>query len=819
MKYFPFLLFAAALSAQTRSGVYITGTVNPLTLNQYDVNLTTYGSGGWRFFGSSWYSENKAASSGAISALTNTNAGKAFNLTSKVLFQYWSDGAASAPFHTAVNGSSAVAWITNVSVGKKYSGRFQVVCDGLDQLLSVYVISASGAAPQVTASLPGAAAYSSSISPPAKEGYTRFDVTFKGGAGSLMEVTVLNTTDGASGAGQPAIGVASAALRDLANVPNLQPVNFISRLTDQYAALPATVNLYYVSPKGVITKSDGTVVATRDFQALLNAAVDGDEYRFADGYVAGTTNADVPFILPVRPAGTGYVKLVGDWIHTSVAQRQRVNPGDFPLTGARRPRLEARYGGPVLGNDYDNPSDAARPTARWYIEGFEFAVTGSVQNFGLIWLFPANVPTDRRSRSSTVPTSNFPAHIIFEHLYMHGSDTVNSHNALSVEANHVTVQDSYISNIWSNDGKEPEAWHSIGGGWNSLFNNFLEATGENVMLGADAPTTSVHPHDTTMRYNVFFKRRSWEHGVGSRPGNNIKNLAECKDCNGWIFEYNVLLNGGLGFHQAGAAVLITPRITGDTTSINAINVASTARNIHHRFNLIMHQRNGYSIAPLDDKMYYPGSPYGYTADQVAQWAPRMVPGADMSITDTLILDLSNGKYPSIGGGGANGFILARAPYNAGAGSVPNSIVRGSQGQNFVISRNTIASDVPLAGGTLDNTFAFYMNGAPGPYPITGLPDNTEMSSNIFTSILGADGTRNSGAMPNGSFYQAVAVTQKNNCLTNNYKVNTDFAAYGAAGTIFNATCPSSVGAPANLILNLEGAIRSGNRAAIYPNPQ
>ena len=95
-----------------------------------------------------------------------------------------------------------------------------------------------------------------------------------------------------------------------------------------------------------------------------------------------------------------------------------------------------------------------------------------------------------------------------------------------------------------------------------IVNNFLEASGENIIFGGGANPT---PTDIEIRHNHFFKPLIWLKGqagyVGAANGNpfTVKNLLELKNAQRVLVEGNILDYSWGGFSQSGFAILLTPK--------------------------------------------------------------------------------------------------------------------------------------------------------------------------------------------------------------------------------------------------------------------
>jgi hypothetical protein len=163
-------------------------------------------------------------------------------------------------------------------------------------------------------------------------------------------------------------------------------------------------------------------------------------------------------------------------------------------------------------------------------------------------------------------------HIILDRVWAHGSQQDDTSSAISLTGmTYVAVIDSYLNDFHctSRVGTCTDA-KAIGGGTGSfpggpykIVGNFLEASGENILLGGGPAT--VTPADIEIRRNHMFKPLIWLQGqpgfVGGKGGNPfvVKNLTELKNAQRVLFEGNVLENSWGGFTQNGHFILLTPK--------------------------------------------------------------------------------------------------------------------------------------------------------------------------------------------------------------------------------------------------------------------
>jgi len=768
-------LWVASLSPQTEGpvGARVVSSVSstPLTSNQNNFYLTNLGPSGWRYFGSSNYTETQAGSTG-MSALTSQNAGGVYTLNSKAVYPYWTDGAASAPFYSAVQGNSLLDLRTNS--GGLASQTFTAPIATTQRVLSVLTVASNNATTHLTASLTGSSA-TSAESIAGSEVYNLYQVIYSGDPTDHLTVTLSQSVSGTDVSGQPAIAVVAAWVREISYTPNPIP-QLITGLTD---------------PTSGITRPTGShvhaVELMDDFQNFLNKAIPGDEYDFPDGYLA-TGN----FVLPHR-TDSQYTWLVHLPTRNAFDYTMRVNPGDFaPGVTHQPPKIQTLNADPILRNDFLNPSDSLRSTRGWIWDGFEITTTFA-STYQLVLLAPADPNGgDTRAANGNVPDSDTPSDIMFLHCWAHGRAGENLARGYWMDVNNGVVQGNYISDV-HNPSYEGNAIliHNTTG--LVVLNNYLEANGENMMMGASGPDTGQIPSNISIKYNLFRKPLS------GQTGQNYKNLLECKNCSNVEAAYNVFENSYISDFptQEGTAFLITPRTTCGQ------HPANTAQYINFHDNIIFHVLEGLSLQVMDDSP----SHCGLSRAVFASVAPLMNPGHDVTLRNNLFFDVS--KKWQLHGESNIGVKLVGVAFNAGSGT--NAIAAGSLGKNIVFDHNTLIMNepLPLVGGS---DAGYYLSGS-----VFTQEENTVFESNYIGRNLFGDGNPGSWSLPNSgnNGKNDRNATFTHNCIES-ADTNPMFSDYRSAPTtIVNATCPSSRGAAAATLLLREGAIRSGNRSSIY----
>ena len=244
-------------------------------------------------------------------------------------------------------------------------------------------------------------------------------------------------------------------------------------------------------------------------------------------------------------------------------------------------------------------------------------------------------------------------HIVFDRLWIHGTAQDESVRGILLgQSRYVAVVDSFITDFHcvSRSGACGDAQAICGGigdgpmGPYKILNNFLEASGENIMFGGGQGTAP--PHDIEVRHNHMFKPMTWMKGqsgyIGGRDGNSfiVKNLFELKNAQRVLLDGNILENNWGGFTQVGFAILLTPKNSGGCPICQVTDVTI-------RYNSISHVGSGLQIAnALSDNGSSP------------------VDGQRYSIHDVVIDDIDGVKY-----GGPSEF--AQVSVSAGAPLLQN----------------------------------------------------------------------------------------------------------------------------------------------------
>jgi hypothetical protein len=325
--------------------------------------------------------------------------------------------------------------------------------------------------------------------------------------------------------------------------------------------------VYGAALAGTFSPGPHQLTLTDDLQGFVNATRGGDILILPDGYY-WTGHA----ILPVR-ADSNWVTIQSA---TNIPSGMRVKPGDLKATLVTPDEL------PVVQNDYTNRNHALRPTHGWRFTGVEFTANNQRAglNYGLITFLFGDTPV----------IGDISHDIDFERCYIHGDGSNNYGKGIIGNANNITVQDSYMSGFVSTFMEANAINIYSSAGPINIINNYLEASGENVMIGGSGPDIgpTLVPTRGTIQHNYFFKQPSWRGGRFI-----VKNLLEFKDGYGFLVDSNVFENCWLAA-QSGFALLITPRTSGGS-------LANHVDNITYSNNIIRHAGSGITIGLYDDK--------------------------------------------------------------------------------------------------------------------------------------------------------------------------------------------------------------------------
>jgi len=274
--------------------------------------------------------------------------------------------------------------------------------------------------------------------------------------------------------------------------------------------------------------------SSEGLQAALDQARRGDVVDLKPG-IALRGN----FILPKKTAGDADRN--SKWITITSS---RLLPGLLPA-GRVSPALTGRL--PILTSMNSEPALRAAPGSGYYrLIGIEMTIAPSVSiNYGIL----------RLGEGTETSVEELPHDIVVDRCYIHGLPSSNLRRGIALNCARSAVIHSWISECHE-AGADSQAiccWN--GPGPFEISDNYLEASGENVMFGgADPSVPGLIPSDITFTQNYCRKPLTWRAPSQARAKWSVKNLFELKNARRVLIDSNVFDNNWVDA-QTGYAVL------------------------------------------------------------------------------------------------------------------------------------------------------------------------------------------------------------------------------------------------------------------------
>ena len=483
-----------------------------------------------------------------------------------------------------------------------------------------------------------------------------------------------------------------------------------------------------------------------NLQAAINAAQPGDEIVLQAGAVFTG-----PITLP-NFSGSGWITITSSGAG-SLTPGAHVDPSDVSDMAT------------ILAPGSSGPALQTAPGAHnYYISGLNITAASSVTSMTSL----VNLG-DGSSAQNTVAEE--PSNIILNQDYIHGSSTLSLQRGISLQSASTAIVNSYISDIHSSsqDAQAIAGWN--GSGPYLIQNNFLEASGENVMFGgADPSIPNLIPSDITIEDNDFYKPLSWQ-----SSGYQVKNLFELKLGDRVLVQNNTFENNWASA-QDGYAILMRSTDQSGTApwsdvsnvtfqqnvienSANGINLASelgtavAASNFNINNNL-MYQIGGNLFQVLGDGLGHPLSNVSITNNTAIMTNPAVGDIISMdagtnpesaAVTGFVFNNnvVTNGQYGVYGSdlGTGNAALATNAP---GAQFTGNVIIGGSAGSYSSYPGNFFPGSVgfvdPSTGNYNLTNPSLYDNGDAGDQSI-----NSTATAAPTVAITSAGGTTASSA--------------------------------------------------------------------------
>ncbi|MGA9640800.1 MAG: hypothetical protein WBQ72_05350 [Terriglobales bacterium] len=210
----------------------------------------------------------------------------------------------------------------------------------------------------------------------------------------------------------------------------------------------------------------------------------------------------------------------------------------------------------------------------------------------------------------TVEKGGTASFIVLDRSWIHGTTADETQSGFNLSGtNNVAIVDSYFSDFHCTaiTGSCTEA-HALGGGIGNyqdgvykVEDNFLESSGQAVMFGGGAATTT--PTDITIRFNHFFKPWQWmlgnspfQGGVGGNPF-IVRHALELKNAIRVLIENNLMENVWGGFGESGFAVLLNPKNQHTRQDTNVCPICAVT-DVTVRYTHIIHASGGIVISTV-----------------------------------------------------------------------------------------------------------------------------------------------------------------------------------------------------------------------------
>lgn len=211
------------------------------------------------------------------------------------------------------------------------------------------------------------------------------------------------------------------------------------------------------------------------------------------------------------------------------------------------------------------PGGPAKLMATLVVKGPFWAKIGDHYRFiGVEWVSAPGI------RDGRMVSTEGADHVIFDRNWLHPGEGAEVGKGIGMVqgTRFIAVINSYLSGFYC-VGACTDA-SAVGGGIGEvpigtlkIYNNFLEASGENILFGG--AKSEVNPTDIEIRHNHLFKPLLWREGepgytpiAFGRPA-IVKNHFELKSGIRVLFEANLLENSWGGFTQTGFSILLTPK--------------------------------------------------------------------------------------------------------------------------------------------------------------------------------------------------------------------------------------------------------------------
>ncbi len=363
---------------------------------------------------------------------------------------------------------------------------------------------------------------------------------------------------------------------------------------------PAQLPVATVASSMTDTPAPGSVISVNagdDLQAALNAAQCGNTIQLQ----AGATFTGI-FKFPARNCDNNH------WIIVRTSSPDTALPGEGQRLTPCYAGVSSLPGRPQYA--CDNPQNVLAKLVDSGLIGPVIFQNGA-NHYRLTGL-ELTRPTGTKGAVTlmSVASRGTASYIVLDRSWVHGTTQDESRVGFELSGmNKVAVVDSYFSDFHCTavTGSCTEAHSLHAGTGNSqdgvykIQNNFLEASGQAILFGGAAATTT--PSDITIRLNHFFKPWQWMKGnspfQGGVAGNPfiVRHHLEFKNAIRVLIEDNLLENVWGGFGEAGDAILLTPKSQHIKSGGDVCPICQVT-DVTIRYTHIIHASGGVEIATV-----------------------------------------------------------------------------------------------------------------------------------------------------------------------------------------------------------------------------
>jgi hypothetical protein len=515
---------------------------------------------------------------------------------------------------------------------------------------------------------------------------------------------------------------------------------------------PAELPRVYIQTALANTPAPGsttTVNAAASLQSALNSANCGDTIQLQ----AGATFTGI-FTFPAKSCDDNHWIIVRTSANDSVlpAEGNRLTPcyaGVSSLPG--RPALQCASTNNVL----------AKLVMAGVGSGPVVFATGA-NHYRLIGLEITRLSgTGNVTALSSIASGGTANNIVFDRVWMHGTAQDETTRGVDLGGGtYLSVVDSFFTDFHcvSISGSCTDS-QTINGGNGSnpmgpykIADNFLEASGENILFGGGGATLT--PADIEISRNHMFKPLTWMKGragyVGGTNGNPfiVKNLFELKNAQRVLLDSNIMEDSWGGFSQVGFAIVLTPKNQAGSGGSNLCPTCQVT-DVTIRYDSISHVAAGMQIGNgLSDN--------GGTA----------LAGERYSIHDVIVDDIDGVTYSGPGqfaqvSTGPGAALLQNVTINHVTAFPPSTLLLvgdtvaiSSQMNNFVFTNNIVNAGLYPVWSTGTNGTA---NCAVHDSPLTTFSACFNSSSTFTaTAIIAPSSNYPPSKWPSGNFFPVSA---------------------------------------------------------------